>query len=120
MRTKKPPKLWLVRGQDVCGEPWYVLHKAEPRRVSPDDWGRGGYLKLCPADFEALYRMRGREIEVSDPGGSVRCGVAGDVGSDGTLELHLESGDLARIVAGDVTLRPQAMGGAPAPQGQTG
>lgn len=72
------------------------------------------------ADFEALYRMRGREIEVSDPGGHVRCGVAGGVGSDGTLELHLENGDLTRIVAGDVTLRPQAMGGASAPQGPTG
>ena len=60
------------------------------------------------ADFERFYRMRGRPIEVSDPGGSSRVGTAGRVGSDGTLELQLPGGGLDRIVAGDVTLRPSA------------
>lgn len=63
------------------------------------------------ADFEGFYKMQGREIEVSEPGGGVRAGTAGRVGSDGTLELHLRDGGLDRILAGDVTLRPRGTSG---------
>ncbi|MCP5067608.1 MAG: biotin--[acetyl-CoA-carboxylase] ligase [bacterium] len=72
-----------------------------------DQHAEAGFERLR-SDFESFYRMRGREIEVSDPSGDVRVGVAGGVGSDGTLELRLPDGDLHRVIAGDVTLRPSA------------
>ena len=70
-----------------------------------DEHAAGGFEALRPG-FESFYRMRGRAIEVSDLDGAVRRGHAGGIGSDGTLELHLDGGGMERVLAGDVTLRP--------------
>ncbi len=74
-------------------------------------------------DFEGFYRMRGRKIEVSALDGGVRTGTAGGIGSDGTLELQRGEGGLERVIAGDVTLRPEAGepgGTSVRPQGRAG
>lgn len=68
-----------------------------------DRHGAAGFEGLR-ADFESLYRMKGRPIAVTLPDGSTRRGHAGVVCADGTLEFHREDGQLERVVAGDVTL----------------
>lgn len=67
----------------------------------------GGFEALRP-DFEAFFRMRGREIGVEDLGGERLEGTALGIAPNGALEIEMGKGprvgEVIRVLAGDVTL----------------
>jgi BirA family biotin operon repressor/biotin-[acetyl-CoA-carboxylase] ligase len=71
----------------------------------------GGFAALR-ARFDRYYRMAGRRITVSEPGGAGFPGVALEPDSDGALRVRRDDGAVVRVLAGDVTL---SAGGAGAP-----
>jgi len=56
------------------------------------------------AAFDARFEMRGQPIRVFGLDGSELRGTALGIDGDGALLLQLESGDVERVVAGDVSL----------------
>ena len=62
----------------------------------------GGFAALR-ARFDALFRMTGRRVRVSDSAGRVSEGVVLGVGADGSLRLGTYEGE-ERLLAGDVTV----------------
>jgi len=66
-----------------------------------------GFEALRPR-FEARFRMRGRPLTVVELDGARLRGVAEGVAADGALLLRREDGELARVVAGDVTIEKEA------------
>ena len=56
------------------------------------------------AEFDARFRMRGQQVSVVELDGSEIHGTALGIDDDGALRLQLESGDVIRVIAGDVTL----------------
>lgn len=66
-----------------------------------------GFAALRPR-FDAFYRMAGRKVVVSEPGGARLVGVALDPDADGALPVRRPDGDVVRVLAGDVTLSPRA------------
>jgi BirA family biotin operon repressor/biotin-[acetyl-CoA-carboxylase] ligase len=62
----------------------------------------GGFAALRPR-FDALFRMVGRRVRVSDAAERVREGVVLGVGADGSLRLGTYEGE-ERLLAGDVTV----------------
>jgi BirA family biotin operon repressor/biotin-[acetyl-CoA-carboxylase] ligase len=66
--------------------------------------GRGfGALR---ARFDRFYRMAGRPVVVSEPGGARLEGVALEPGPDGALAVRKRDGEVVRVLAGDVSLSP--------------
>jgi len=67
-------------------------------------WCRGGFSALR-ADYEARFSLAGRDVRVSDLGGTVRAqGVVLGVDDDGRL-LVQDGATVTPVVAGEVTLR---------------
>jgi len=62
-----------------------------------------GFAALRPR-FDAFYRMAGRPVVVSAPGGERLEGVALAPDADGALEVRRPDGAVVRVLAGDVTL----------------
>jgi len=60
------------------------------------------------ADFDARFLMRGKEISVHELDGSELRGTAQGIDDDGALRLRLESGNIIRVIAGDVTLAKES------------
>jgi BirA family biotin operon repressor/biotin-[acetyl-CoA-carboxylase] ligase len=56
------------------------------------------------AEFDARFEMRGKRISVLELDGSELRGSALGIDDDGALRLGLDSGDVRRVIAGDVTL----------------
>jgi len=56
------------------------------------------------AEFDARFEMRGQQISVLELDGSELRGTALGIDYDGALRLRLETGDVTRVIAGDVTL----------------
>jgi BirA family biotin operon repressor/biotin-[acetyl-CoA-carboxylase] ligase len=56
------------------------------------------------ARFEALFQMRGQQVSVLELDGSELRGTALGIDDDGALRVQLETGDVTRVIAGDVTL----------------
>lgn len=54
--------------------------------------------------FDGFYRMAGRRIAVTEPGGASFAGVALEPDEDGALRVEREGGRVVRVLAGDVTL----------------
>jgi len=71
-----------------------------------------GFAAMRP-DWDSYCALTGREVRVTAPGGAVAGRVQG-LGDDGALIIEERGGTLRRIVAGEVTLRPDA-GEAPQP-----
>lgn len=67
----------------------------------------GGYAALRPR-FDRFYRMAGRPVVVSEPGGARLEGVALEPDADGALAVRRRDGAIVRVLAGDVTLSPRA------------
>lgn len=63
----------------------------------------GGFAALRPR-FDRFYRMVGRRITVSEPGGAGFPGVALEPDADGALRVRRDDGAVVRVLAGDVTL----------------
>jgi BirA family biotin operon repressor/biotin-[acetyl-CoA-carboxylase] ligase len=66
-----------------------------------------GFAALRPR-FDRFYRMAGRRITVSEPGGGGFPGTALDPDADGALRVQRDDGSVVRVLAGDVTLSPRA------------
>jgi BirA family biotin operon repressor/biotin-[acetyl-CoA-carboxylase] ligase len=64
-----------------------------------------GFAALRPR-FDRFYRMAGRRVTVTEPGGASFEGVALAPDADGALPVRLDDGGVVRVLAGDVTLRP--------------
>lgn len=62
-----------------------------------------GFAALRPR-FDFFYRMAGRPIVVSEPGGARLEGVALAPDADGALNVRRPDGEVVRVLAGDVTL----------------
>jgi len=60
------------------------------------------------ADFDARFQMRGQSVSVFGLDGSELRGIALGIDDDGALRLQLESGDVTRVIAGDVTLAKES------------
>jgi BirA family biotin operon repressor/biotin-[acetyl-CoA-carboxylase] ligase len=56
------------------------------------------------AEFDARFEMRGQRISVLELDGSELRGTALGIDDDGALRLQLETGEVTRVIAGDVTL----------------
>jgi BirA family biotin operon repressor/biotin-[acetyl-CoA-carboxylase] ligase len=54
--------------------------------------------------FEWYFRMRGRSVRVVEMDGGEQPGIARGIASDGALEIETPSGEIRRVIAGDVTL----------------
>ncbi len=67
-----------------------------------DAHAAGGFAALRPR-FDALFRMIGQRVRVSDAAERVRDGLVLGVGADGSLRLGTYDGE-ERLFAGDVTL----------------
>lgn len=52
--------------------------------------------------WRALSCGLGQTIEVVPPGGSAFCGLAEDIADDGALQVRLSSGEVQRVVSGDI------------------
>jgi BirA family transcriptional regulator, biotin operon repressor / biotin---[acetyl-CoA-carboxylase] ligase len=66
-----------------------------------------GFAALRPR-FDRFYRMAGRSIVVSEPGGGRLEGTALAPEADGALAVRRADGAVVRVLAGDVTLSPLA------------
>ena len=66
-----------------------------------------GFAALRPR-FDRFYRMAGRRITVSEPGGAGFPGTALEPDADGALRVQRDDGSVVRVLAGDVTLAPRA------------
>jgi BirA family biotin operon repressor/biotin-[acetyl-CoA-carboxylase] ligase len=66
-----------------------------------------GFAALRPR-FDRFYRMAGRPVVVSEPGGGRLEGVALEPDADGALAVRRGDGAVVRVLAGDVTLSPRA------------
>ena len=66
-----------------------------------------GFAALRPR-FDRFYRMAGRRITVSEPGGAGFPGTALELDADGALRVQRDDGSVVRVLAGDVTLAPRA------------
>jgi BirA family biotin operon repressor/biotin-[acetyl-CoA-carboxylase] ligase len=66
-----------------------------------------GFAALRPR-FDRFYRMAGRPIVVSEPGGGRLEGVALAPDADGALAVRRPDGAVVRVLAGDVTLSARA------------
>jgi BirA family biotin operon repressor/biotin-[acetyl-CoA-carboxylase] ligase len=62
-----------------------------------------GFAALRPR-FDRFYRMAGRPVVVSEPGGARLEGVALAPDADGALTVRRPDGAVVRVLAGDVTL----------------
>jgi BirA family biotin operon repressor/biotin-[acetyl-CoA-carboxylase] ligase len=56
------------------------------------------------AEFDARFQMRGKRISVLELDGAELRGTALGIDDDGALSLRPETGDIIRVIAGDVTL----------------
>jgi biotin-(acetyl-CoA carboxylase) ligase len=56
------------------------------------------------AEFDARFAMRDQRISVLELDGSELRGTALGIDDDGALRLRLETGEITRVIAGDVTL----------------
>ncbi len=78
-----------------------------------DAHAAGGFAAVRPR-FERHFRMRGRPVEVREMGGREgtieTAGICRGIDDDGALRVERSDGSIARIVAGDVTLRRPADG----------
>jgi BirA family biotin operon repressor/biotin-[acetyl-CoA-carboxylase] ligase len=54
--------------------------------------------------FESYFRMRGRSVRVVEMNGEEQPGIARGISADGALEIETPSGEIRRVIAGDVTL----------------
>src|SRR5262249_28834593 len=72
-----------------------------------DDHAARGFAALRPRS-DRFYRMAGRRIVVSEPGGARLEGVALEPDADGALSVRRTDGAVVRVLAGDVTLSPRA------------
>ncbi len=76
-----------------------------------DEHGRGGFEALRPR-FESFFRMRGKPLGVEEIGGERIDGIALGVAEGGALEIEIlegpRAGEVARVLAGDVTLAKRA------------
>ena len=61
------------------------------------------------AEFDARFQMRGKRIRVLELDGSELRGNALGIDDDGALLLRLETGDVTRVIAGDVTLAKESL-----------
>jgi BirA family biotin operon repressor/biotin-[acetyl-CoA-carboxylase] ligase len=66
-----------------------------------------GFAALRPR-WDRFYRMAGRAVVVSEPGGARLEGVALEAEADGALAIRRGDGQVVRVLAGDVTLSPRA------------
>jgi len=66
-----------------------------------------GFAALRPR-WDRFYRMAGRPVLVSEPGGARLEGVALEAEADGALAVRRRDGTVVRVLAGDVTLSPRA------------
>ena len=67
----------------------------------------GGFEALRPR-FEARFRMAGRGVRVVEAGGAELRGRVRGIDGDGALLVERGAGEVARVVAGDVTLAKEA------------
>ena len=74
---------WLERTLDLCAA--------------------GGFEAVRPR-FERRFRMAGRAVRVRDAQGAELAGVARGIDEDGALLVETRSGEVARVIAGDVSL----------------
>lgn len=74
----------------------YLRHLA---RLLRDDTGPGGEVR---AAYVRACGTLGREVEVHEPGGRVRGGVATGVDDDGRLTVRTPAGAVTAVSAGDV------------------
>lgn len=74
----------------------YLRHLA---RLLRDDGGPGGEAR---AAYVRACATVGRDVEVHEPGGRVRSGVATGVDDDGRLTVRSASGSTTAVSAGDV------------------
>ncbi|HEB90217.1 MAG TPA: biotin--[acetyl-CoA-carboxylase] ligase [Deltaproteobacteria bacterium] len=77
-----------------------------------DRHSAGGFEVLRPR-FESFFRMRGEDVGIDEIGGSSLSGIARGIAPDGALEIEVRegprSGEVVRVMAGDVTLaKPRA------------
>jgi len=56
------------------------------------------------SEFDARFQMRGEPVCVLELDGSELRGTTLGIDDDGALRVQLENGDVARVIAGDVTL----------------
>jgi len=68
-----------------------------------DEHARGGFGALRRR-YDALFKMRGREVRVLELGGHAITGRAHGIAEDGALEVERDDGEIVRVIAGDVTL----------------
>jgi BirA family biotin operon repressor/biotin-[acetyl-CoA-carboxylase] ligase len=73
-----------------------------------DAFEKGGFLALRPR-FEERFRMAGHAVRVREQGsrGSAACEIAGTcrgIDADGALLVERSDGEIARVLAGDVTV----------------
>jgi BirA family biotin operon repressor/biotin-[acetyl-CoA-carboxylase] ligase len=66
-----------------------------------------GFAGVRPR-FEAWFRMGGQPVRVLEPAGGTLEGVVAGVDPDGALRLRLADGRAQRVLAGEVTLLPEA------------
>jgi BirA family biotin operon repressor/biotin-[acetyl-CoA-carboxylase] ligase len=66
-----------------------------------------GFAAVRPR-FEAWFRMGGQPVRVLEPAGGTLEGVVAGVDPDGALRLRLADGRERRVLAGEVTLLPEA------------
>ena len=72
-----------------------------------DACAQGGFDAVRPR-FEARFKMPGRRVRAVQPGGAELSGQVHGIDTDGALLLRREDGDLARVVAADVTLAKES------------
>ncbi|MBW2541063.1 MAG: biotin--[acetyl-CoA-carboxylase] ligase [Deltaproteobacteria bacterium] len=58
--------------------------------------------------FDARFRMRNQSVSVLELDGSEIRGTALGIDDDGALRLRLDTGDVIRVIAGDVTLTKES------------
>jgi BirA family biotin operon repressor/biotin-[acetyl-CoA-carboxylase] ligase len=72
-----------------------------------DRHAEGGFEAIRPR-FESYFRMAGESVGVDELGGGRTLGIARGIAPDGALELEItegpRTGELIRVMAGDVTL----------------
>jgi BirA family biotin operon repressor/biotin-[acetyl-CoA-carboxylase] ligase len=61
------------------------------------------------AEFDARFQMRDKPVSVLELDGSELKGTALGIDDDGALRLRLDSGDVIRVIAGDVTLAKEGI-----------
>jgi len=68
-------------------------------------WSAEGFSAIR-SEYEARFALSGRQVRVSDLTGAVRAeGEVTGIDDDGRLLVRAEDGSVARVVAGEVTLR---------------